>query len=107
MFFAGGEQKQSSTPNQQSSEYVANSVEIDARRATAMSAYKEVGFDINRTSDYMRGIDFSKPVDLVILPQGTEVVQYMFPGQKNLGIILLRLVQLEIKLAYIHPDACQ
>ena len=47
-----------------------------------MSAYKEVGFDINRTSDHMRGIDFSKPVDLVILPQGTEVVQYRVNASK-------------------------
>jgi hypothetical protein len=51
-----------------------------SRRATAEAFYKQTGWPDEKIASHMAGIDFSKPVDVVTLPKGTQVVQYQIPG---------------------------
>lgn len=50
------------------------------RYETAYDFYRQSGFDANSTIDHIRGIDLSRPVDVVTIPKGTEVIQYQIPG---------------------------
>ena len=51
-----------------------------AQRSTALDFYTSNGFQPDRAFAHMRGIDFDQPVEVITLPKGTEVVQYMLPG---------------------------
>lgn len=51
-----------------------------SRRLTAEAFYREAGFSEKKIADHMRGIDFEKPVEVIKLPKGTEVIQYQVPG---------------------------
>jgi hypothetical protein len=49
------------------------------RIAAARSFYEDAG--VVNIDSHLSGIDFAKPVEVVRLPQGTEVVQYQIPGE--------------------------
>ncbi|WP_454867078.1 polymorphic toxin type 46 domain-containing protein [Pseudomonas lini] len=51
-----------------------------ARQATANGYYKTLGWDDTRIASHTSGIDFSKPVEVVMLPKGAQFVQYQIPG---------------------------
>ncbi|TFY97334.1 hemagglutinin repeat-containing protein [Ramlibacter rhizophilus] len=51
-----------------------------AREATAVGYYRSLGWEDSRIASHARGIDFSKPVEIVTLPKGAQVVQYQIPG---------------------------
>jgi len=53
---------------------------IAQRKATARSFYEQTGWSSDRIDSHLQGIDFSRPVDVVTLPQGADVVQYQIPG---------------------------
>jgi len=46
----------------------------------AYDFYKEQGWSTTRINNHLSGIDFTKPVEIVTLPKGTQVVQYQIPG---------------------------
>ncbi len=46
----------------------------------AWSFYREAGFKEGKIADHIRGIDFNKPVEIISIPKGTEVIQYQIPG---------------------------
>jgi RHS repeat-associated protein len=50
------------------------------RRSVAEQFYRQRGVDEDRIAAHLRGVDFSKPVDVVRLPKGTELIQYQLPG---------------------------
>jgi len=50
------------------------------RQAIAQSFYRKAGFKESSIADHVRGIDFNRPVDIVTLPKGTELIQYQIPG---------------------------
>ena len=47
---------------------------------TASAFYQTAGWANPRIQSHLSGIDFSQPVEAVILPAGTTVVQYQIPG---------------------------
>ena len=51
-----------------------------ARQVTANAYYRTLGWEDVRIASHTSGIDFSKPVEVVTLPKGTQVVQYQIPG---------------------------
>lgn len=51
-----------------------------ARQRTAADFYKSQGFAENRIPGHLDGIDFTKPVEVVRLDQGTPLTQYQAPG---------------------------
>ena len=55
-------------------------VNTAARQVTANAYYKTLGWEDARIASHTSGIDFSKPVEVVTLPKGTQVVQYQIPG---------------------------
>ena len=50
------------------------------RRQTAQSFYNKTGWPKEKVDAHLAGIDFNKPVEVVTLPKGTDVVQYQIPG---------------------------
>ncbi|MEC4594653.1 polymorphic toxin type 46 domain-containing protein [Nitrospirillum amazonense] len=52
------------------------------RKALAKNFYEQAGWSERRIADHLKGIDFTKPVDVVTLPEGTSVVQHVLPGGK-------------------------
>jgi RHS repeat-associated protein len=50
-------------------------------RLTAQHYYESAGFSPERMATHMAGIDFTHPVAVVTIPQGTQVVQYQSPGR--------------------------
>jgi hypothetical protein len=56
-----------------------------SRKAEALEFYSKNGFASEDAFDHMRGIDFTHPVEQVIIKQGTQAVQYMFPKQPRVG----------------------
>jgi RHS repeat-associated protein len=59
---------------------VADQALIAERRAIAERFYRQSGYDEAAIADHLRGIDFTKPVEVVKIPKGTELVQYQIPG---------------------------
>lgn len=53
---------------------------ILARQATARSFYERTGWSSERIAAHMEGIDFSKPVEVITLSRGTDIIQYQIPG---------------------------
>ncbi len=53
----------------------------DVSRNTANDFYKSAGWQQERIDQHLSGIDFSKPVNVEIIPKGTQVVQYQVPGK--------------------------
>ena len=53
----------------------------DVSRNTANDFYKSAGWADKRIADHVNGIDFTKPVETVSIPKGTEVVQWQQPGR--------------------------
>jgi ElaB/YqjD/DUF883 family membrane-anchored ribosome-binding protein len=51
-----------------------------ARKRSAAEFYRRFGLDEDQARAHMRGIDFDKPVDTVILKKGTVVEQWQVPG---------------------------
>ena len=47
---------------------------------TAYGFYKSGGWSADRTLAHIRGIDFTKPVQVTQLPAGTSAVQHWVPG---------------------------
>ena len=47
---------------------------------TARSFYESTGWSETRIASHLGGIDFAQPVEFVVLPKGTQVVQYQIPG---------------------------
>ncbi len=68
------------TSPKKSSEAVPEEL-IAQRRATAENFYRQQGFDDNATKDHLKGIDFTKPVEVTTLQPGTEVSQWQVPGR--------------------------
>jgi Bacterial toxin 46 len=56
---------------------------IAGRRKLAEDFYREKGFSDDSIKEHLKGIDFEKPVDVVTLKSGTEVIQYQVPGSKQ------------------------
>lgn len=46
----------------------------------AYGFYRSGGWGADRTLSHLQGIDFTKPVSVMSLPQGTGAVQYMYPN---------------------------
>lgn len=59
---------------------VSNDRFIFERKEVAQSFYRNAGFSDDKIADHIRGIDFTKPVEVVVIPRGTEVIQYQIPG---------------------------
>ena len=55
-------------------------LQVSGKQALAESFYREAGFSEKRMADHIRGIDFSKKVEVMTIPKGTEVIQYQIPG---------------------------
>jgi hypothetical protein len=53
---------------------------LSTRQTTATSYYQTLGWDDARIASHTSGIDFSRPVEIVTLPKGSQVVQYQVPG---------------------------
>ena len=51
-----------------------------SRKWTATEFYKETGWSPSKIDDHLRGIDFKKPVNVVELSGGTDLIQYQVPG---------------------------
>jgi RHS repeat-associated protein len=54
---------------------------VAARQSLAQQFYQDAGWPADRIANHLQGIDFSQPVDVITVPQGTQVVQYQIPGQ--------------------------
>ena len=50
-------------------------------RLTAYSYYQSTGMSADRIASHMAGIDFTRPVSIGTIPQGSQVVQYQAPGR--------------------------
>jgi hypothetical protein len=55
-------------------------VGVAERRVVAESYYREAGLKESAIADHIRGIDFTRPVEIVTVPRGTELIQYQIPG---------------------------
>lgn len=55
-----------------------------ARMKVAREFYEKAGFSQERTADHLKGIDFSKPVEVVTLEPSAKVIQYQRTGH-NFG----------------------
>jgi hypothetical protein len=55
---------------------------VMARRAVARSFYEGTGWSSERIEGHLGGIDFTQPVEVVTLPQGTMVNQHQISGQR-------------------------
>lgn len=53
------------------------------RRTAAAEFYAKQGFDAKSITDHLKGIDFSKPVEVIKIKKGTELVQYQVPGGRQ------------------------
>ena len=53
---------------------------IASRQAVAQQFYLSAGFTDAQIASHIQGIDFSQPVEVTTLPQGTQLVQYQIPG---------------------------
>jgi RHS repeat-associated protein len=53
---------------------------LAARQSIAQQFYEDAGWSADRIANHLQSIDFSQPVDVVTIPQGTQVVQYQIPG---------------------------
>jgi RHS repeat-associated protein len=53
----------------------------EGRRSLAMQFYRDAGYSAEDAASHVAGIDFSKPVEGVVLPKGTQVVQFQIPGR--------------------------
>jgi len=53
---------------------------VASRQATAREFYKGSGWSDARIASHLKGIDFSQPVNVVTIPEGTQLVQYQVPG---------------------------
>jgi RHS repeat-associated protein len=51
-----------------------------ARRAVAQQFYASAGWNSQRIANHLEGIDFTRPVDVITIPKGTQVVEYQIPG---------------------------
>jgi len=51
------------------------------RRELAKRFYQEAGYTAEQTASHMAGIDFAQPVEQLIIPKGTRVVQYQRVGR--------------------------
>ncbi len=56
---------------------------ISKRRAAATEFYAKQGVPADAIADHLKGIDFTKPVEVVKIPKGTEVIQYQVPGGRQ------------------------
>lgn len=53
---------------------------IAERKETAREFYRKQGWDDARIDSHLEGIDFSQPVEVVTLPEGTVLEQWQVPG---------------------------
>ncbi|MBA4124007.1 MAG: hypothetical protein H0X72_16310 [Acidobacteria bacterium] len=63
---------------------VENAAEIvppNAAKENAADFYRQAGWQQSRIDQHLAGIDFTKPVDVITIPKGTEVIQYQVPGK--------------------------
>ncbi|MFN7945845.1 MAG: polymorphic toxin type 46 domain-containing protein [Blastocatellia bacterium] len=54
---------------------------FSARMKVAREFYEKAGFSPEKTADHLKGIDFSKPVEVVTLEPPAKVIQYQRPGR--------------------------
>jgi hypothetical protein len=52
------------------------------RQNLAHNFYKANGVKEADIASHLRGIDFTKPVDIITVPKGTDLVQFGFPGDR-------------------------
>lgn len=65
------------------SEALSEGEMIAARQTVAREFYRRAGWTEGRIAEHLKGIDFTKSVDVVTLPKGTTLVQYNFPGGRT------------------------
>ena len=53
---------------------------VAARQSVARQFYQDAGWSNERIANHLQGIDFNQPVDVVRVPQGSQVVQHQIPG---------------------------
>lgn len=51
-----------------------------SRRWTALDAYELSGIEASKIESHLRGIDFSKPVTMTTIPEGTTLAQFQLPN---------------------------
>lgn len=66
------------------------------RRGVALNYYMKNGYSVERALDHMRGIDFSSSVQVVTIPSGSQMTQYVKSGSR-LGSYFTRPMT--------HPDS--
>lgn len=53
---------------------------VEAKRTVAADFYGQTGWNKDRIAGHLTGIDFSKPLEVVVLKKGTVMAQWQSPG---------------------------